>query len=165
MHIQDLYYFPFRPANRIVGTWTAMERVTQRNGCLFVLPGTHKGVLHQHDYPDWDVSFIDAEFFGGSGLLRVVKLICATVIQGNVNKMYHGVRGFDDHEKVYVEMEKGDTIFFHPILIHGSGPNTTKVPTSLSTARWSPVTYYYILLVWTLRTGFSESNFLPLCCW
>lgn len=34
-----------------------MEPVTKYNGCLFVLPGTHKGPLLQHDYPDWDVSF------------------------------------------------------------------------------------------------------------
>lgn len=57
--LKDLYYFPFRPANRIVASWTAMERVTRDNGCLFVLPGTHKGKLLQHDYPNWNVSFIN----------------------------------------------------------------------------------------------------------
>ena len=31
---QDLNYFPFRPANRIVCAWTAMERVHRGNGCL-----------------------------------------------------------------------------------------------------------------------------------
>lgn len=41
--------------------------------------------------------------------------------------MYHGVQGFDNHPKVFVEMEKGDTVFFHPLLLHGSGPNLTKV--------------------------------------
>lgn len=35
--------------------WTAMERITPANGCLIVLPGTHKGVLLQHDYPEWEV--------------------------------------------------------------------------------------------------------------
>lgn len=96
---QDLYYFPFRPANRIVASWTAMERVTRDNGCLFVLPGTHKGKLLQHDYPNWN---------------------------GAVNKMYHGIQGYDSHQTVNIEMEKGDTVFFHPLLIHGSGPNLTK---------------------------------------
>lgn len=95
---QDLHYFPFRPADRIVCAWTAMERITPDNGCLIVLPGTHKGVLHQHDYPDWEKG---------------------------VNKMYHGVRGYDDHPIVELPMEKGDTVFFHPILIHGSGMNRT----------------------------------------
>lgn len=51
----DLYYFPFRPADSIVCSWTAMERVNRQNGCLVVLPGTHKGELLKHDYPKWEV--------------------------------------------------------------------------------------------------------------
>lgn len=79
---QDLHYFPFRPADRIVCSWTAMEAITPANGCLIVLPGTHKGVLHQHDYPSWE---------------------------NGVNKMYHGVRGYDNHPVVELPMEKGIT--------------------------------------------------------
>ncbi|WAR25346.1 PAHX-like protein, partial [Mya arenaria] len=98
MH-QDLYYFPFRPVDRIVCAWTAMEKVNRDNGCLVVLPGTHKGELLQHDYPEWE---------------------------GGVNKMYHGVRDYkQDHPRIHLEMEAGDTVFFHPILIHGSGANRT----------------------------------------
>lgn len=98
MH-QDLHYFPFRPANKIVCAWTAMEHVHRGNGCLVVLPGTHKGHLLQHDYPEWE---------------------------GGVNKMYHGVRDYSpDHPRIHLEMEAGDTVFFHPILIHGSGMNRT----------------------------------------
>jgi phytanoyl-CoA hydroxylase len=40
--------------------------------------------------------------------------------------LYHGVQGLDHLKKVYVIMEKGDTVFFHPLLLHGSGPNRTK---------------------------------------
>lgn len=29
-------------------------------------------------------------------------------------------------KRVHLEMEKGDCVFFHPILIHGSGVNRTK---------------------------------------
>lgn len=54
MH-QDLHYFPFRPADRIVCSWTAMEKVNRENGCLVVLPGTHTGTLQEHDYPEWEV--------------------------------------------------------------------------------------------------------------
>ena len=39
--------------------------------------------------------------------------------------MYHGVVGFDHHPRLHLEMEKGDTVLFHPILIHGSGANRT----------------------------------------
>ncbi|XP_063225544.1 phytanoyl-CoA dioxygenase, peroxisomal-like isoform X2 [Bacillus rossius redtenbacheri] len=96
---QDLHYFPFRPADRIVAAWTAMERVTVDNGCLVVIPGTHKGKLEPHDYPDYE---------------------------NGVNKAFHGVKGFENHPLLPLEMEKGDTVFFHPILVHGSGINTTK---------------------------------------
>ncbi|XP_050792940.1 phytanoyl-CoA dioxygenase, peroxisomal isoform X2 [Gopherus flavomarginatus] len=99
MH-QDLHYFPFRPADLIVCSWTAMERIDRSNGCLVVLPGTHKGSLKQHDYPDWE---------------------------GGVNKMYHGVRDYNKNlPRVHLVMEKGDTVFFHPLLIHGSGMNRTQ---------------------------------------
>ena len=40
--------------------------------------------------------------------------------------MYHGIKDFDTSaERVHLEMEAGDTVFFHPILIHGSGMNRT----------------------------------------
>lgn len=29
-----------------------MEKITVDNGCLFIIPGTHKGCLQPHDYPD-----------------------------------------------------------------------------------------------------------------
>lgn len=77
-----------------------MQKVTRQNGCLVVIPGTHTGDLLAHGYPEWL----------------------------GVNKMYHGIMDYDfsDSEKrVYLDMEPGDTVFFHPILIHGSGSNKT----------------------------------------
>lgn len=53
---QDLHYFPFRPANKIVCAWTAMQKINRDNGCLVVVPGTHTGELMEHGYPDWEVS-------------------------------------------------------------------------------------------------------------
>ncbi|CAF0921090.1 unnamed protein product [Adineta steineri] len=96
---QDLYFFPMRPVNRIVCSWTAMEHTYRDNGCLVVLPGTHKGKMEQHIYPDWE---------------------------GGNNKMYLGIDNFDtNRERQYIEMWEGDTVFFHPLLIHGSGTNRT----------------------------------------
>jgi phytanoyl-CoA hydroxylase len=45
--------------------------------------------------------------------------------QGGVNKMYHGVVNFDPESstRIWVEMNEGDTVFFHPLLLHGSGAN------------------------------------------
>ena len=44
-----------------------------------------------------------------------------------MNKMYHGVKDYDpSYPRVHLEMSAGDTVFFHPILIHGSGMNRTQ---------------------------------------
>jgi len=97
---QDLWYFPFRPAHQIVASWTAMQHIDKENGCLFVQPGTHKGKLYVHEYPS----------------------------DGVVNKAYHGIHGLtekDGDNMFHVIMEPGDTLFFHPLLIHGSGRNNS----------------------------------------
>jgi len=93
---QDLLYFPLRPADQIIATWTALEPCTQENGCLVVVPGSHKGELLAHEEPSWDY----------------------------VNLAYFGAKGVGAHEeRVHLEMEPGDVVFFHPILLHGSGQN------------------------------------------
>ena len=96
---QDLLYFPFRPADRIVASWTAISRVTKENGCLVVVPGSHRGELLEHENPDWE----------------------------DLNGGYYGAKSIGDKldERVHLEMEPGDTVFFHPILLHGSGRNKT----------------------------------------
>ncbi|XP_008109667.1 phytanoyl-CoA dioxygenase, peroxisomal isoform X1 [Anolis carolinensis] len=115
---QDLHFFPFRPADRIVCAWTAMERIDRRNGCLVVLPGSHKGPLKQHDYPEWE---------------------------GGVNKIYHGVRDYDKNTpRVHLVMEKGDTVFFHPLLIHGSGMNRTEGFRKAISCHYASSDCYYI---------------------
>ncbi len=104
MH-QDLRYFRIRPADGIVATWTALTRMTRANGCLSVLPGSHKGELLPHVLPDWE--YVNHGFYG---IPQTSDL---------------AVR-FD--ERRHVEMQRGDTLFFHPLLIHGSGRNTSDAP-------------------------------------
>lgn len=43
--------------------------------------------------------------------------------------MYHEMKSdnINESKKVFLEMDKGDTVFFHPLLFHGSGINKTKV--------------------------------------
>jgi phytanoyl-CoA hydroxylase len=96
---QDLLYFPFRPAGRILASWVALQRVTRENGCLVVVPGSHRGGLLEHENPDWQW----------------------------VNFLYVGAVGVGaDTERVHLEMEPGDCVFFHPLLLHGSGRNRTE---------------------------------------
>ena len=70
------------------------------NGCLVVIPGSHKGQLLEHENPKWDY----------------------------LNGGYFGVKDIDGmmDARVHLEMEPGDTVFFHPILLHGSGRNRTQ---------------------------------------
>jgi phytanoyl-CoA hydroxylase len=98
---QDLLYFPFRPADRIVASWTALERVTKENGCLVVVPGTHRGELRQHENPP-DIEWLNAAYFGVKDVDGLME------------------------QRVHLEMEPGDTVFFHPVLLHGSGRNRTQ---------------------------------------
>lgn len=95
---QDLIYFPFRPADSIVGVWTALDRITRENGCLVMIPGSHRGETHAHDYPDWE----------------------------HKNFLFLGVKDVDVSGRVHIEMEPGDTVFFHSNIIHGSGFNRTE---------------------------------------
>ena len=46
--------FTLRPAEKIVATWTAISPCTRENGCLAVIPGSHRGPLRRHGDPDWE---------------------------------------------------------------------------------------------------------------
>ncbi len=92
---QDLRYFRLRPPEGIVAAWTALSTCSRESGCLAVLPGSHQGRFHEHGDPDWE----------------------------HVNAAFYGIEGVDTQARVHLEMEPGDTVFFHPLLIHGSGRN------------------------------------------
>jgi len=96
---QDLVYFQFRPADAVVGTWTALGPVTRENGCLVVVPGTQRGPLLEHQNMDWE--YVNAGYWGAKGAGPQL-------------------------ERVHVECEPGDTIVFHSLLLHGSGQNRTQ---------------------------------------
>ena len=75
-------------------------------------------------------------------------------VKGGVNKLYHGVRDFDPNApRVHLPMEMGDTVFFHPLLIHGSGMNKTKGFRKVIQCKLTKSTEYF-LLVWGM---------LPMC--
>jgi len=92
---QDLRYFALRPADGIVAAWTAMGPCRRENGCLAVIPGSHTSELKPHANPDWE----------------------------HVNFGFFAADGVDAAARVHVEMDPGDTLLFHPLLVHGSGHN------------------------------------------
>ena len=127
---QDLLYFPFRPADRIVASWTALERVTVENGCLVVVPGSHRGELREHANPEWEW----------------------------VNGGYFGVKDVGDalEARVHLEMEPGDTVFFHPILLHGSGRNRTRGFRRAISAHYTALDVKW---AWNTHQSFNRRNY------
>ncbi len=64
MH-QDLAYFPFGPAERIVAAWASLEQATIQNGALKIIPKSHTGKFFDHDYPD--DGLVNKAYFGIKG--------------------------------------------------------------------------------------------------
>jgi phytanoyl-CoA hydroxylase len=94
---QDSYYFHFDQQPQ-VGLWLAISEATLENGCLSVLPGSHKLQIQPHDADD----------------------------RLGANQGYTVVRGLDDSAAVPVLMEPGDLLVFHSFLLHRSVDNRGK---------------------------------------
>ena len=97
---QDELYIPTRDRS-LTGGWIAMDDATVENGCLWVLPGSHKkGYLYdQHSIEgmedEWDFA----------------------------NCSY----GFDDSGKIPVEVKAGAVVFFNGYLLHTSFKNRSNM--------------------------------------
>lgn len=94
---QDEIYIPTRDRS-LIGAWIAVDDATIDNGCLWVLPGSHReGVLfHQrkHENPEFDFASESC--------------------------------GFDDSAEVPVEVPAGSVVFFNGYLLHRSRKNRSQ---------------------------------------
>ena len=90
---QDNLYLLVEPGT-CLAAWTAIDRTDRENGCIMVVPGTHRGNMLCPEDTDTSVSFTNKS-------IRVPKGLKA----------------------VEVPMDAGDTLFFGGSVIHGSGPN------------------------------------------
>ncbi|NIK56721.1 phytanoyl-CoA dioxygenase family protein [Kribbella shirazensis] len=93
---QDNFYLKADPGT-CVAAWMALDKVDEANGCLEVVPGSHRWPILCTEKADTTVSFTDV----------TVPLPSS------------------DGAAVPVEMEPGDVLFFHGALVHGSNPNVT----------------------------------------
>ena len=91
---QDSYYFRFDRQPQ-VGVWLALSRATLQNGCLWVLPGSHRGPIYRH-VPDRRPA---------------------------ANRAYMEIVDQDDSPREPSLMEPGDVLFFHSFLMHMSTDN------------------------------------------
>lgn len=92
---QDQRYLQVAPGT-CVAAWLALERTDPENGCLQVVPGSHR-----------------------TGVLCPVPSDTTRSFTSETVPLPPG------SEVVDVEMEPGDVLFFHGNLIHGSEPNTS----------------------------------------
>ncbi|MEM7254136.1 MAG: phytanoyl-CoA dioxygenase family protein [Pseudomonadota bacterium] len=94
---QDSPYFPIRPMN-LVSSWVALDEVTLENGCLWVIPGSHRlGALAHSEV--WMV--------------------------GDREDMCVPDHLFNRELETPVLMQAGDCSFHHSLLLHRSGSNQT----------------------------------------
>lgn len=95
---QDEIFIPTRDRS-LTGGWIALDDATLENGCMWVLPGSHKWALYDqrpHDDPE--------EF-------------------DSAPESY----GFNDSGEVPVEAKTGDAVFFNGYLLHRSRKNRSGV--------------------------------------
>lgn len=98
MH-QDNFYLLAAPAT-CIGAWTPIDDADIDNGCLYVVPGSHKGGVL---CPDQETSNRWLEY-GDSHITHFPR----------------------DQRPIPIPVKRGQTLFFSGNLIHGSGPNRTK---------------------------------------
>jgi phytanoyl-CoA hydroxylase len=94
--------------NQLMSVMIAISEATQQNGCLQVIKGSHKLGRVEHGF--------SGEQVGASQ--RYVDLCLQSM------------------ERVYVELEPGDILFFHSNLLHRSEANLSDKP------RWSMISCY-----------------------
>ncbi len=95
---QDEFFIPTRDRS-LTGGWMALDDATVENGCLWVIPGSHRPAViwpdHRHDDRRFDCTG-EASF------------------------------PYKDEEAVPVEVRAGSIVFFNGYLLHRSLPNRAK---------------------------------------
>jgi ectoine hydroxylase-related dioxygenase (phytanoyl-CoA dioxygenase family) len=98
---QDSYYWGMTP-RRLVSAWVALSDSTPENGCLRVLPGSHRRSRLDHTTGHHEHNML------GTGLQVTADL--------------------DVSRAVDVRLRAGEMSFHHMDIVHGSGPNTSAGP-------------------------------------
>jgi len=89
--------WPYWKGAHKVSIWIALDPATPENGCLKMLPGSHKQVI-VHDGQPTD----------GTGFVNRLR-----------------AEAVDESQAVILPAEPGDAVVFHDLTVHASFPNTT----------------------------------------
>lgn len=124
---QDEIYIPTRDRS-LIGAWTAMDDATIENGCLWVLPGSHRsGILYpQRAHGHADEFDTSPESYG-----------------------------FDDAPEVPVEVKAGSVVFFNGYLLHRSKKNRSNIYRRALVNHYMNA---WSLLPWQVRAGETPAN-------
>ncbi|MEM8746883.1 MAG: phytanoyl-CoA dioxygenase family protein [Actinomycetota bacterium] len=108
---QDGGYWPLEPM-AVLSCWLAIDESTPQNGCLRVIPGSHRDGIH----PRRLRSDVDSVFGDESSI------------------------DIDEDAAVDVQLTPGDVEIHHPALVHGSAPNRSLRRRCGLTIRYIPTT-------------------------
>jgi ectoine hydroxylase-related dioxygenase (phytanoyl-CoA dioxygenase family) len=87
---------------RLASAWVALTESTPENGCLRIIPGSHRRSRIEH------VTWRHKHNMLGTGL--------------------HVADGIDEARAVDVRLEAGTMSLHHVDIVHGSGPNRSDIP-------------------------------------
>jgi phytanoyl-CoA hydroxylase len=125
---QDEIYIPTRDRS-LIGAWIALDDATVENGCLWVVPGSHRpGLLYAQR------NTADRDEFDGNGESF----------------------GFDESLEIPVEVKTGSVVFFNGYLLHRSKRNRSK--TCYRRALVNHYMTAESFLPWQIREGESPAN-------
>lgn len=96
---QDCRYMGLEPHDAAVSAWIALTPSTVENGCMTMIPGTHKGEVVEHK-----------DMFGEDNILTRGQTILDV----------------EEDKAVDLILEPGQCSFHHMRTIHGSKPNRSK---------------------------------------
>lgn len=95
---QDEYYIPTRDKS-LVGAWIAIDDATIENGCLWIIPGSHKAGYMINRVPNHSSEYQDVDSADTSG--------------------------YDRSSMIPVEVRAGSVVFFNGYTLHSSLRNKT----------------------------------------
>jgi hypothetical protein len=108
---QDGHYWPLRPME-VVTLWLAVDDSDAENGCMRVIPGSHKAkTLHAHE--------------------RSVET--ANVLSSEID-----ANAYDESQAVDVAIRAGGVSVHDPFIVHGSNPNVSSRRRAGLTIRYIP---------------------------
>lgn len=127
---QDGQYWPIRPIATCTA-WVALDPSTAENGCLRVIPGSHRGkILHPHLTED-----------------RKDLVLTQRAADGT----------FDEATSVDIELEPGQMSLHDVHMIHGSAPNRSPKRRAGVAIRYMPATSHFDrgLIATTDKSGYT----------